>query len=111
MRHAALIRHNLRTWSHPKSHTGVASQQWSKLRRLFDEYRCHSVYLYVGSNVGAQIQKLYEPHLYTRKDPGMISLARRLRIYDEPTAAQRAAGIAAGQAFWNSTAPVLDVPG
>ena len=29
--------------------------------QLFAEYKCHNVYLDVGSNVGVQIRKLFEP--------------------------------------------------
>ena len=42
---------------------------------LFRSYRCRSVYLDVGSNIGVQIRKLYEPEKYPA--------APALRIFDD----------------------------
>ena len=36
----------------------------SAVNELFAAFDCSSVYLDVGSNIGVQIRKLYEPHKY-----------------------------------------------
>ena len=91
-------------------HTSANATWQTRIRRLIDEHRCHSVYLDVGSNIGVQIRKLYEPSLYVGRDPKLASLARRFKLYDEPTAEEVAAGIVTkGRAFWNSTSQVLPV--
>ena len=73
-------------------HTSANATWQTRIRRLIDEHRCHSVYLDVGSNIGVQIRKLYEPSLYVGRDPKLASLARRFKLYDEPTAEEVAAG-------------------
>ena len=45
-----------------------------QIASLISSYKCHSVYLDVGSNIGVQIRKLYQPHLYARVDPQMHSV-------------------------------------
>ena len=47
----------------------------SAIDALFKGSGCDSVYLDVGTNIGVQLRKLYEPHKY----PG----APVLRIFDE----------------------------
>lgn len=50
-------------------------QQISDLVR---DFKCHSVYLDVGSNIGVQIRKLYEPQAYNRVDPELIRLSQTI---------------------------------
>ena len=38
----------------------------SRIAQLFAQYRCRHVYLDVGTNVGVQIRKLFEPALYPK---------------------------------------------
>ena len=45
----------------------IKCQQQENLNGTFDH--CYHVYLDVGSNVGIQIRKLYEPHLFTDPIP------------------------------------------
>jgi hypothetical protein len=35
-----------------------------RIERMFTRFKCRHVYLDVGSNIGVQIRKLYEPHKY-----------------------------------------------
>ena len=42
----------------------VAAREESQIAALIRDYRCHSVYLDVGTSVGTQIRKLYEPLLF-----------------------------------------------
>ena len=53
-----------------------------EIDQLIDAYRCHSVYLDVGSNIGVQIRKVFQPDLYAHADPQMPSLARYFRHAD-----------------------------
>jgi hypothetical protein len=46
------------------------------IRALIEEYQCHSAYIDVGSNIGVQIRKLYEPSLYVGVDPRMKRFAK-----------------------------------
>jgi hypothetical protein len=82
---------------------------WREIRNLIHAYRCHSMYLDIGSNIGVQIRKLFEPHLYAGKDPDMWAFAKRFGLLKEPTKAQRAAGFKTGREFWDTTAPVLPI--
>ena len=43
---------------------------------LIRDFKCHSVYLDVGSNIGVQIRKLYEPQAYNRVDPELSRLSQ-----------------------------------
>jgi hypothetical protein len=88
----------------------TAEPLWKELvRELFRSFSCKSMYLDVGSNVGVQIRKLFEPHLYLGKDPDLPQLARAFDLLREPTEAERRAGVISGQAFWNTTSLVLPV--
>ena len=82
---------------------------WRDIRTLIRTHKCNAAYLDVGSNVGVQIRKLYEPHLYAGKDPKMPALARKFELYEEPDDADREAGLVKGVAFWNVTAGVLPI--
>jgi hypothetical protein len=42
----------------------LARNDEAAIDQLFAEYKCHNVYLDVGSNVGVQIRKLFEPEKY-----------------------------------------------
>ena len=79
------------------------------IRALIEEYQCHSAYIDVGSNIGVQIRKLYEPSLYVGVDPRMERFAKTVGLGEEPTAEERQAGIVKGLAFWNSTSQVLPI--
>ena len=89
----------------------VNESEWPfrDIRELIHRFKCHSAYLDIGSNVGVQVRKLYEPQLYAGKDPMLERLARKWDVYNEPTAEERAAGIAKGAEFWNITSPVLPI--
>ena len=80
-----------------------------QVRDLIRRFQCHSVFLDVGSNVGVQVRKLYEPELYSGRDPQLPELAKRWGVYDEPTPAERAAGIVKGAVFWNFSSAVLPI--
>ena len=82
---------------------------WREIRELIRTYRCHSMYLDIGSNIGVQVRKLYEPHLYAGKDPGMHDIAKRLGLLEEPTKAQRREGFKTGREFWDTPSPVLPI--
>ena len=60
-------------------HTSANATWQTRIRRLIDEHRCHSVYLDVGSNIGVQIRKLYEPSLYVGRDPKPFSAGAPLQ--------------------------------
>ena len=89
----------------------VNESEWPfrDIRELIHRFKCHSAYLDIGSNVGVQVRKLYEPQLYAGKDPMLERLARKWDVYNEPTAEERAAGIVKGAEFWNITSPVLPI--
>lgn len=87
----------------------ASSGVWLQIKRLIRDFRCHSIFLDVGSNVGVQIRKLFEPSLYAGKDPHMPWLAKVFDLRREPTDAERDAGIVTGSLFWNTTALVLPV--
>jgi len=89
----------------------VNESEWPfrDIRELIHRFKCHSAYLDIGSNVGVQVRKLYEPQLYAGKDPMLERLARKWHVYNEPTAEERAAGIVKGTEFWNITSPVLPI--
>ena len=53
-----------------------------QVSKLMDAYKCNAVYLDVGSNIGVQIRKLFEPSLYAHADPKMPLLARYFRNAD-----------------------------
>ena len=91
------------------SDQNATSGVWHDIREMIREHRCHSVYLDIGSNIGVQIRKLYEPALYNHIDPKMRKFARMFNVFDEPTPAERDAGIQKGASFWNTTPPVLPV--
>ena len=79
------------------------------IRELIHRFECHSAYLDIGSNVGVQVRKLYEPHLYAGYDPSMVGLAKRFGLYEEPTAEELGAGLVKGAAWWNVTSQVLPI--
>jgi len=66
-----------------------------QLDKLFSFFHCRHVYLDVGSNIGVQVRKLFEPHKYLdtpdrdyrhvrRGAAGMkVHLVRTLRVWDE----------------------------
>ena len=76
---------------------------------LFSSFTCKHVYLDVGTNLGVQIRKLYEPSLYVGVDPRMKRFAKTVGLGEEPTAEEWQAGIVKGLAFWNSTSQVLPI--
>jgi len=82
---------------------------YNEIRSLIRRFGCQHAYLDVGSNIGVQIRKLYEPALYTGYDPKMRGLAKRFGVDSEPTAAERAAGIVKGVEWWNTTSRVLPI--
>lgn len=82
---------------------------YNEIRSLIRRFGCQHAYLDVGSNIGVQIRKLYEPALYTGYDPKMRELAKRFGVDSEPTAAERAAGIVKGVEWWNTTSRVLPI--
>ena len=43
---------------------------------LIDAFGCHSIYLDVGSNIGVQIRKVFQPDLYAHADPMIPWLAK-----------------------------------
>jgi hypothetical protein len=55
-------------------HAAGATDDEVRISALFDTYNCHHVYMDVGSNIGVQMRKLYEPHLYDRPDPRLPDL-------------------------------------
>ena len=85
--------------------TGV----WLQIRRLIRQFHCTSAYLDIGSNVGVQIHKVYQPALFTGIDPSLKKLAKYMGLLDEPTAAESEAGIVKGALFWNATSGVLPI--
>ena len=85
---------------------GTDAGVWRQIRQLIHEFRCHSAYLDIGSNIGVQIRKLYEPALYSGKDDRAEVLASCMRQFTEPAAEQEASG-QARTFFWNTTSPVL----
>ena len=40
----------------------TAADEWSRIESMFTASRCTHAYLDVGTNIGVQIRKLYEPH-------------------------------------------------
>jgi transposase len=52
------------------------------------------IYIDVGSNIGVQIRKLYEPRKYKGIDPNMKDLAATFGLVEEPTETERMAGLA-----------------
>lgn len=82
---------------------------FKQIRHLLLTSRCSKAYLDVGSNIGVQIRKLYEPSKYAGKDPHMQALAAKFDLLDEPTEKERRAGVVKGQAFWNTTSPILPI--
>ena len=42
----------------------VAAREEAQIDALFSKYHCRSVYLDVGTSIGTQIRKLYEPELF-----------------------------------------------
>lgn len=44
----------------------AATREETRIAKLFARFRCRHVYLDVGTNVGVQIRKLYEPHKYPK---------------------------------------------
>ena len=42
----------------------IADAEESRITAFLAKYRCEHVYLDVGTNIGVQIRKLFEPHLY-----------------------------------------------
>ena len=82
---------------------------FDQVYQLLQTSGCTGAYIDVGSNIGVQIRKLYEPWKYTGKDPNMQELAAKFGLLEEPTAEESAAGVVKGQAFWNSTSPVLPI--
>ena len=42
----------------------TAAEEWSHIESMFAASRCTHAYLDVGTNIGVQIRKLYEPHKY-----------------------------------------------
>jgi hypothetical protein len=52
----------------------VVEMDEARISELFRRYRCRSIFLDVGSNVGSTVRKLYEPE----KHPKMSSVLRQL---------------------------------
>ena len=84
-------------------------RMFNHVHQLLQTSGCTSAYIDVGSNIGVQMRKLYEPWKYAGKDPNMKELAAKFGLLEEPTAEESAAGVVKGQAFWNSTSPVLPI--
>jgi hypothetical protein len=93
----------------PSLHERVNDDVFKQIRHLLLASRCSKAYLDIGSNIGVQIRKLYEPSKYAGKDPLMRELARKFDLLEEPTAKEKRAGVVKGQAFWNTTSPVLPI--
>jgi len=52
----------MRSGCHAKPNASLAA--WTHINELFDRYGCEHAYLDVGTNIGVQLRKLYEPSLY-----------------------------------------------
>lgn len=48
-------------------------------------HNCTGAYIDVGSNIGVQIRKLYEPHKYKGFDPNLKDIASRFGLLDGRT--------------------------
>ena len=67
----------------PTLNTTIAQMRHDEERitRLLTGRRCRHVYLDIGSNIGVQIRKLFEPRKYSHGDNGRR--AEVLPIFDE----------------------------
>jgi len=95
--------------SRSEADVGEINEVWVQIRDFMQLHKCTGAYLDVGSNIGVQIRKLYEPHKYAGKDPHMKALAARFGLLNEPTVAELEAGVVTGPAFWNTTSEVLPI--
>lgn len=91
------------------SEIGEEGDTWSRIRDFMRSHECTSAYIDVGSNIGVQIRKLYEPQKYNGFDPKMKDLAERFGLLEEPTEGELELGLVKGQAFWNTTSAVLPI--
>jgi len=63
-----------------RAHDRVEAADEEQVRQLIRRWRCDSVYLDIGSNIGVQVRKLHEPHKY----PGSPVLPIFLRTFGPP---------------------------